>query len=308
MSDYPIKHILVVYYSQSGQLKTISDNFMLPFRESGCDIEMVEIKPKKAYTFPWTGKSFFDVMPESVLCIKGELEEPNFKRSNYDLVVFAYQPWFLSPSIPASTLLQNEKFKAILQNTPVVTLIGARNMWISANEKIKKLLAAAKANLVGNIVLTDKNPNLISAITIQYWMFTGKKEKLFGIFPKPGVSEKDINLAHVFGSQVLKCLNQNNLSHLQNELINKKALSVNHVLMFVESRAIKIFHIWANIIINKNNRSAWLLMFKYYLIIALFILSPVVILIYITLIYPFTTASIKNRLKYYQSVNYEPQR
>lgn len=308
MSENPIKYILVVYYSQSGQLKTISHNFLLPFRESGCEIDMVEIKPKKAYPFPWSGKAFFDVMPESVLGIMSELEELHFKRKNYDLVVLAYQPWFLSPSIPISTLLQIEKFKAIIRNTPVVTLIGARNMWISAQEKLKKLLKSAEAKLVGNIVLTDKNPNLISAVTIQYWMFTGKKDKFLGFFPKPGVSEKDINLAHVFGSQVLKCLNQDKLSELQNELIDKKALSVNHMLMFVESRATKIFNLWAGIIIKKNNRSAWLLLFKYYLIIALFILSPLVILIYLVLIYPITRVSIKNRLSYYQSVNYEPQR
>jgi len=281
---------------------------MLPFRKSGCEIDMVEIKPKIEYPFPWSGKSFFNVMPESVLCIQSEIEEPTFKRKNYDLVVIAYQPWFLSPSIPASSILQHDNFKSILRNTPVVTLIGARNMWISAQEKIKKFLKTAEANLVGNIVLTDKNPNLISAITIQYWMFTGKKGKFLGIFPTPGVSEKDINFTHVFGTEVVNHLNQNNLSHLQHSLIKKSALSVNHVLMFVESRAIKIFNIWANVIVSKQNRTAWLLLFKYYLIIALFFLSPMVILIYLLLIYPFNSASIKNRLSYYQSVNYEPQR
>ena len=178
------KKVLVVFYSQTGQLKTIADNFLLSFTDDLAEVEWVEILPRQKFEFPWTGKKFFDAMPESVMETGCEIEKPVFKYKSYDLVIFCYQPWFLSPSIPASAILQDTEFQKILKDTDVVTLIGSRNMWINAQEKIKLRLKFAGARLVGNIVFKDRNPNLISGITIQHWMFSGKKDRLLGIFPK----------------------------------------------------------------------------------------------------------------------------
>ena len=55
----------------------------------------------------------------------------------YDLIVFGHQVWYLSPSIPINSFLQNNISKKLFENTPVVTVIGCRNMWIMAQEKIK---------------------------------------------------------------------------------------------------------------------------------------------------------------------------
>lgn len=103
----------------------------------------------------------------------------------YDLIIFAYQVWFLSPSIPANSFLKSDYGKKMLANTPVVTINGSRNMWIMAQEKVKTLLKNANSNLVGNIALVDRAPNLISVITIVKWMFSGEK-KTFGHFSVAG--------------------------------------------------------------------------------------------------------------------------
>ena len=58
----------------------------------------------------------------------------------YDLIIFGYQPWFLSPSLPATALLKNETFKKIMKNSPIVTVIGARNMWLNSQESVKQLI------------------------------------------------------------------------------------------------------------------------------------------------------------------------
>ena len=59
-------------------------------------------------------------------------------------------------------------------------------MWLKAQERVKKMLHGYGARLVGNIALVDKNSNLVSGVTILYWMMTGKKDSMWGIFPKPG--------------------------------------------------------------------------------------------------------------------------
>jgi len=297
------KKVLVIYYTQSGQLGQIVDNFITPFIESGISVEKVIVKPQSNFIFPWSSKRFFNAMPETVLGIEAPLEPFELKETSYDLIIFAYQPWYLSPSIPANAVLKHPSFKAVLKNTPVVTLIGARNMWLKAQERVKKLLVEGGGKLVGNIVLVDNNSNLVSGVTILYWMMTGKKDKMWGIFPKPGVADNDIANANIFGQTVLQHLNSANWADLQPALIKQKAAEVKSNLMFIEPRATKLFSIWANFIIKRKNREAWLVIFKYYLLIALFIIAPVVLLFNNLIFKPFLRKSINRKKQYYLEVN-----
>ena len=294
-----IKNILVVYYSQSGQLKQIANNFVLPFVNNGEDVEFYKIKPINDFPFPWKSEQFFNAMPECVAGIPTELNEPIFNRETYDLIVFAYQPWYLSPSIPATSILLNTEFKKRLKNTPVITLIGSRNMWTMAQEQVKKHIKNAGAILVGNVVLHDRNANLISAVTVQYWMFTGKKDKWLGVFPKPGISDEDILSAEKYGEIVLEHFKNNNLHNLQSELIKNKALQVKSNILFIESRGYMMFKIWARTVLKKRNRKLWIHLFKCYLIFVLFIVSPLILLFYILFIKPFLLNKIKKQKEYY---------
>ena len=52
------KNILIVYYSQSGQLKSIAENFIAPFQSKDYEIEWLQIKLKNDFPFPWSGKAF----------------------------------------------------------------------------------------------------------------------------------------------------------------------------------------------------------------------------------------------------------
>ncbi len=297
------KKILLVYYSQSGQLKQIAVNFSAPFIAAGHTVELLRIKMKNEFPFPWKSKSFFDAFPESVLGIPAEIISPEFKEEKYDLIVFAWQPWYLSPSIPANSFLQHPEFKKRMKDTPVVTIIGSRNMWINAQKRIKKMIAENGGKLVGNIVYVDRHNNFVSAVTIQYWMFTGRKDRWMGIFPRPGVSENEINDSGVFGKKVLEALEQNSFNDLQKHLVEMKAVEPLTVLIFIETRAPKIFSLWANLIIKKKNRSLWLQIFKYYLLFALFIIAPIIVIIYLLLIVPFTGRQIRKHKNYFSGVN-----
>lgn len=297
------KKILAVYFTQSGQLGDIIDHFTMPF-ESSPDIavEKVRIYPSKPYPFPWTTPVFFDAMPESVDGVPTALEPFAFKESQYDLIIFGYQPWFLSPSIPAGSLLQHPLFKGILNNTPVVTISGCRNMWINAQEKIKKQLKEAGANLVGNIALVDRHNNYISLVTILYWMLTGKKDRKWGIFPQPGVSQKDIADSAIFGEIVKKHIQKNNWKELQQHLLEQGAVDVKYNLMFIERKAGRIFSIWSKLIHKSKKRSTLLVAFKYYLLIALCIAAPVILLVDAVFFKPFLGKRIKKQKEYYAGV------
>src|ERR1700756_1531200 len=293
------KKILAIYYTQTGQLGDIVTNFLLPFETEGFSVEKVCVNPVTKFTFPWSSDSFFDAMPESVLSKPTELQPFTVKETEYDLIVLGYQPWFLSPSIPTTSLLETEVLKKVLPNTPVVTIIGARNMWINAHERVKDSLKQAGAKLVGNIALVDKHTNLVSAVTILYWMLWGKKDKLWGIFPNPGVADEDILNTKTFGQIVKQHVEKNNFDTLQQELVNNKAIEVKTNLMFVEGRAKKLFAIWGNLVKKSKNRKRTLVFFKYYLIIALFIVAPIVLFIYRLLFAPFLSGLIKRQKQYF---------
>ena len=155
MDNNNVKKILVVYYSQTGQLKKITDSVLSVLFSSGIEIEYAEIKPQPAFPFPWSYDEFFQAFPESVKGIPCKIEPVNPKYENYDLIILAYQPWYLSPSIPMHSFLQSSEANLLLKNKPVITIIGCRNMWAMAQEKIKQYLQQHNARLVGNIVLTD---------------------------------------------------------------------------------------------------------------------------------------------------------
>jgi len=297
------KKVLAIYYTQSGQLQDIIDHLTGPLIDSGVSVEKVRVKPKIEYPFPWTGERFFSVMPDCVLGVPTTLEPFELKENRYDLIILGYQAWFLSPSIPSNSIMNSESFARVAGNTPVVTITGARNMWLSAMERVKKSLHDVNAKLVGNIALVDNHANPISFVTIFHWMFTGKKDRYLNIFPKPGVADQDIEGAKLFGSTIQTHLASGEWDGMQAELVQQKAVRIKYNLMFIESKAKRIFGLWAKFIVKRKKRTAWLVVFKYYLLIALFIAAPIILTVDAIFFKPFLSGRIKRQKQYYLGVN-----
>ena len=299
-----MKKVLVINYSQSGQLHEIIDNFLLPF--DPLQIERAYIKPVKPFKFPWTSDVFYDTMPETVVEEAVELEPVNYGYEKYDLIVIGYQPWFLSPSIPISSLLQDPVFQEKLKGTPVVTIIGGRNMWLNSQESIKAYIHKAGGILVGNIPLMDREPNLISVLTIFHWMLTGKKEKKWNLLPVPGVSQQDIESADKFGSIVKEALEKEDFTDLQKKILSLGLITIPTDIWFIEMKGKKIFRIWAGLIKKKGTtpekRKFFVTLFKYYLLIALFVASPIILTFYFILIAPFSKRKIQREKDYFYGV------
>jgi hypothetical protein len=297
------KKVLAIYYTQSGQLAEIISSFTAPLTEAGAVVENVQVKPVEDFKFPWTGSGFFSVMPDCVLGRPRAIEEPVFNEETYDLIILGYQPWFLSPSIPSNALLHNERFKKLIAGTPVVTISEARNMWINAFVRVRKMLKDADANHVGNIALFDRHPNPVSFVTIFYWMLTGRKEKYLNLFPKPGVDEKDIRGTDKFGKIVAEHLATDNWDELQDKLLAQKAVEIKYPLMFIEARAKPIFSAWAKIISKRKNQKPWLSAFKYYLFAALFLGAPILLTLDAVLLRPFSSKRIAAKKLSYMKLN-----
>jgi hypothetical protein len=293
------KKVLAIYYSQSGQLGEIIDCFVAPLAEAGVSIEKVRIKPSTDYPFPWTGEQFYSVMPDCVFGVPVELAPFALKETSYDLIILGYQAWFLYPSIPSISLLKHPAFIDVLRNTPVITITGARNMWLNAFEEVKKTLSAAGTRLVGNIALVDRHPNHISFITIFHWLLGGRKDRYLNIFPFPGVAASDIANTKVFGNTVLHYLNKNDWEGMQQELVLQRAVEWKYSLMLLETKALPTYSLWARFLVKRKKRKAWLAVFKYYLLFSLFIAAPLILALDAVFIRPFSAKRIKEKKQHY---------
>ncbi len=300
-----MREVLVIYYSQTGQLFDILKNISSTISDEKVNISYCEIIPKKKFPFPWKQEEFYGAFPETFLQIPTSLEpiSDEILQKKYDLVILGYTTWYLTPSIPVNSFLKSEEAKTLLANTPVVTVSASRNMWIMAQEKVKKLLAANNANLVGNIALVDRNLNHISVITIVHWLMGGKKTKMLGIFPKPGISDEDILEASRFGAYIKDALHQNEFSNLQQSLLSVGAVKVDPSLIATDVRGNIVFTKWANHLIKKEGeeRKKWLVYFKYYLLFAIWLIAPIVFVVFLVTYFPMYR-KIQRDKAYYSSV------
>ncbi len=302
-----MKEVLVLYYSQTGQLFDIVNNIVSSL-EAEVNLTYHQIQPKNKHKFPWKKDTFLDVFPESFLQIPQELEpiDEAILTKKYDLIILGYQVWYLSPSIPINSFLKSAQAKKILNNTPVITVLGCRNMWIQAQEKVKKLLVSCNAKLVGNIVLVDRNINHISVLTIVHWMMSGKKTRYLGFFPKPGVSDKDITEAVKFGKPIKEALKTDDFTDLQENLLVLGAVKIKPFLALADKRANVLFSKWANYIVEKGATSApkrkkLLGFFRFYLIFAIWVIAPIVFIVFLVTYLPLFW-KIKKEKNYYSSV------
>jgi hypothetical protein len=296
------KKVLAIYYTQSGQMSDIINAFTMPIAKAGATVENVRVKPVVEYTFPWKGNRFFAVMPDCVLGVPADLQPFQLKENRYDLIILGYQPWFLSPSIPSNSLLNHPDFRAILKDTPVITISAGRNMWLNAYDRVRKSLKDAGAILVGNAALVDKHSNPVSFITIFYWMLTGKKDRYLNVFPKPGVADEDIANTGNYGLVVAEHLATGNWADLQRKLLDQKAVNVKYPLMFIEGKAKIIFAAWAKFIAKRKNKTPWITAFKYYLFVALFLGAPVLLILDAIFIRPFSARRIERKKQHYLQV------
>lgn len=298
------KNILVIYYSQSGQLKEITSNLTQPLSENNFDVDFYQIQPEVDYDFPWKPKEFYGAFPESFKQIPIAINPPPMAilEKEYDLVIFAYQIWFLTPSIPANSFLKSEYAKQLLNNKKVITVIGCRNMWAKAQQKTKVLIEEAGGELVGNIAFVDKHLNHISVITIVHWVMGGKKTRKFGVFPKPGVSDEDINGASKFGELILQVDQENRYETLQDGIIKLGGADLRSFIVFMDETANKMFDKWSSLILRKKEKRAlFLSFFKAYLLIAIWLVSPIVYIVFL-LTYPLRMKKIKAKKIYYSGV------
>ncbi|MFV0477592.1 MAG: dialkylresorcinol condensing enzyme [Parahaliea sp.] len=246
-----MKKILLIHYSQSGQLSDIAKAFTHPIAASS-DVDLVieTLQPEKPFPFPWPFLQFLDTFPESVYLDPPPLKPGSLRGDeDFDLIILAYQVWFLSPSLPATAFLQQPLAKQLLKGKPVVTLIACRNMWLLAQEQVKRILAEdIGARLVGNVALTDEAGSLLSFFATPLWVLTGHKGPfLKGLIPRAGVSANNIQNCNRFGERICQTL-QEGAPVNEHLLRGLGAVVIDEALIASEKTGRRAFMVWGRLL------------------------------------------------------------
>lgn len=301
-----MKKILVIYFTQTGQARTAIDATLKPLVENkDYEIDYELISPKTTFSYPWGYQEFMDAFPENVFGIPMELQPLKINTDkNYELIFIAYQPWFLSVCRPISSFLQTPEAKKLLNGKPVITLINCRNMWLGAQEKMKKYLLEANAKLVGNMVFPDHSSNLTSLVTVLAFELKGVKENFMGIFPRYGIHKKDLDAASSIGSEIKNCIEKNDYAPLQPKIVAANLNFLRANIMIMEGRGRAMFPLYANYIRKKGDsgnpaRKTRVRIFGIVLPTAILLLSPIITIVarLTPLIVP---GKMKREIAYYQ--------
>ena len=301
-----MKKILVIHYSQSGQLSSVAKQMTLPLVEDpAIEVTYEAIKPIKDYPFPWPFVQFFDTFPESVYLDPPALQPSALSGDeDFDLIILAYQVWFLSPSLPITGFLQSPLAAKLLRDKPVVTLIACRNMWLMAQEEVKQMLQSVNARLVGNIALVDAAGGALSFFATPAWVLTGNKGPfLGGLVPKAGVDPDEISRTTRFGERIRKCFAANEVID-ETLLRNLGAVDVNERYIASEKTARRGFRIWGKMLrglgpSGSARRRPLLLVYAAFLILFICTFIPLSVLVK-ALAAPLTRKRIQAQKNYFE--------
>lgn len=279
-----LKNVLVINFSQTGQLSEVSAQIVAPLRAAGHTVHVETLVPETPFPWPWPVVDFVDAFAECV-----QLDAPPLKPLSitadrqFDLVILTYQVWYLAPALPMTAFLKSPAGQHLIRDKPVVTVVACRNMWLSAQETMKRLIAEAGGQLRDHLAFTDQGPALATFITTPRWVLTGKRNRFFGL-PPAGVAAEEIRGASRFGRALADALDHDREKLPAPMLTGLKAATVEPRLAISERAALRAFRVWSKLIRLFGRRGQWrrrpiLLVFAIYLITMVITVVPLSLLI-----------------------------
>jgi hypothetical protein len=252
------KRVLVIHYSQSGQLGSVAEQIVAPLRsDPSIEVHEETLRPLAPFPFPWPFITFFDAFPESAHLKPPPLAPLSLTGDeDFDLVILPYQVWFLAPSQPVTAFLKHPLARRLLAGKPVITVIACRNMWLLAHEKLKGMLDDVGARLVDNVVLTDPGPTLATFFTTPAWLIWGRKRGFWGM-PDAGLSTTQIRSSGRFGRALRDALHGDLERGTGPLLAGLGAVRANARLLISEKAGTRSFFLWGKLIMAAGGPGAW---------------------------------------------------
>lgn len=279
------KRILVLSYSQTGQLDDIVASLLAPLRDDPQIAVHVEVlQPQPRFPFPWGFFSFLDAFPESAHLAPPPLAPLNLRGDeDFDLVILPWQVWYLAPSQPITAFLKHPLARQLLAGKPVVSVVACRNMWLLAFEKIKVLLDDCGARLIDHVALVDRAHTMATLVTAPLWLLSGQRQ-LLRCLPPAGVSAQDTTRCARFGRALRDALHDDLERGDAPLLSGLQAVEADPGLLFSERAATRSFFVWGKLLRAAGQPGSWqrkplLLLYLVFLVVIVFTVVPLSLLV-----------------------------
>jgi len=252
------KRVLVIAYSQTGQLRRVMDRMLAPlYADPNISVHVEQLRPLPDYPFPWPFLRFFDAFPESAHMVAPKLAPLSLSgQEAFDLVILPWQVWFLAPSLPVTAFLQHPLAPRLLGGKPVVAVVACRNMWMQAFDKLQTLLRGTGARLLDHVVLTDPGPTLATFVTTPVWLLSGRKKGFWGM-PDAGLSPAQIAAARRFGLALCDALAGGQEQGSAPLLAGLGAVRADARLYVSEKAGTRSFFLWGKLLRAVGAPGAW---------------------------------------------------
>jgi len=248
----------IYWYSQTGQLREAAAALAAPLEKAGWQVNWVEIKPVDSFPFPWPIRRFFGVFPEAVDtsgCTEVEEFTAGPPQHPGDLVFFAFQVWYLAPSLPMRTVLR--KTPQAFAGRNVIGIVACRNMWYSAAIEVQRSITAAGAAYLGTVAATDTAPALATFVTTLRWLLTGQREA-FWRFPRAGVGDDELARLRALGEDLatVRRVSPEDVGvRVRDVLARNRAAPVTPAIAAADLIAGRLFRGWGRVIRSAGRRN-----------------------------------------------------
>lgn len=244
MTGESVRTVVVVEYSQTGQLGEAVDALVGPLLAAGWQVRHIGIEPVPSFPFPWPVTRFFGVFPE---CVDENSTVPvtsagsELSTAPADLVIFAYQVWYLAPSLPMRSVLA--RHPELFADRDVLPLIACRNMWYSAAAEVHRRLREIGARQLGTAAVIDTRPQALTLVTTLRWLLLGRRTG--AVFGRAGIGGDELERLGVLGAGLLATTCAQDVRALLHE---QNAAPVVPVLAAADLLAGKAFRRWGAVI------------------------------------------------------------
>src|SRR3546814_5769854 len=105
-----MKRVLVVYFSQTGQLRRVAESLCAPLTAAGVEVDWCALQPRQPYPFPWPFFRFFDQFPETVRSEEPTSDLQSLMRISYAVFCFKKKTHLLTRT-NLLTSIKHTKYK-----------------------------------------------------------------------------------------------------------------------------------------------------------------------------------------------------
>lgn len=203
-------HVLIVYYSFTGQAKRAADATDAVVRAAGHDVTALRLEvadPDARLTRPlaWAQITAWGRKASAGETVPVLLDPPSAARGDYDLVLLFTNTWSFSPSVPIQSFLKSQDGRRLLGGKPVAIYVICRGFWRSNLAKTTALVEAAGGRVIGGEAFVHPGAWLTSTIQTVRHMMSTTDQRRWGVLPLPafGLSEASMSRLEPFTLRAL---------------------------------------------------------------------------------------------------------